>query len=99
MRVLNKRKLTPLDATRLRPKARSYLGWDSLERGLALQIQPSGFRSYKFIYSSRGRSRWITIGPADTISLSSARESALKLRLAVHQGLDPASTSRASSSP
>ncbi len=99
MRALNKRKLTPLDATRLRPKARPFLVWDSLERGLALQIQPSGFRSYKFIYSFRGKSRWVTIGPADTISLSLARETALKLRLAVFQGQDPAkSTSRASSS-
>jgi integrase len=98
MRVLNKRKLTPLDATRLRPKARPYMIWDTLQRGLALQVQPSGHRAYKFIYSHRGRSRWVTIGPADTISLSSARESALKLRLAVHQGHDPASTSRASPS-
>jgi integrase len=93
MRTLNKRKLTPLDGTRLRPKARPYLIWDSLERGLALQVQPSGYRSFKFIYSFRGRSRWVTLGPADTISLSAAREQALKLRLAVHQGLDPASTS------
>jgi hypothetical protein len=97
MRALFKRKLTPLDATRLRPRSRSFLVWDSISRGLCLQIQPTGHRSYKFIYSFRGRSRWVTIGPADTISLSLARETALKLRLAVFQGQDPAkSTSRAS---
>jgi integrase len=101
MRAIFKRKLTPLDCTRLRPRLRSFLVWDSQERGLALQVQPSGHRSFKFIYSHRGRSRWITIGNTDTISLTSAREQAISLRLAVHQGLDPATTSnsRASTSP
>ena len=100
MRVLNKRKLTPLDATRLRPRSQTYLVWDTQERGLALQVQPSGHRSYKFIYHYRGRSRWITLGAADTVSLSHARQEATRHRLAVHQGEDPASTStsRASSS-
>jgi hypothetical protein len=38
MRPLNKRKLSPLDGTRLRPRARTFLVWDTLERGLALQV-------------------------------------------------------------
>jgi integrase len=91
MRAIFKRKLTPLDATRLRPRSKVFMIWDTQERGLALQVQPSGHRSYKFIYSFKRKSRWLTIGPADTVSLSLARESALKLRLAVHQGEDPGS--------
>jgi integrase len=98
MRAIHKQKLSPLLVTRVRPRSLAYLIWDTLERGLALRVLPSGFRSFVFIYSYRGRSRWTTIGPSDTISLSLARETALKLRLAVFQGQDPAkSTSRASS--
>jgi hypothetical protein len=75
MRAIHKRKLTPLDATRLRPRPRAFLVWDSLERGLALQVQPSGYRAYKFIYRHRAssKSRWFHIGPADTVSLSHAQ--------------------------
>jgi integrase len=94
MRPLDKRKLTPLDGTKLRPKAKSFLVWDALERGLALQVQPSGYRAYKFIYRYRGRSRWATIGRADTVSLAEARQEATRLRLEVHQGKDPASRRR-----
>jgi Arm DNA-binding domain len=97
MRALNKRKLSPLLVTRVKPRSQAFLIWD-IERGLALRVLPSGYRSFVFIYSYRGRSRWITLGPSDTISLSSARQEATRLRLAVHQGQDPASTSRASTS-
>jgi integrase len=92
-----KRKLSQLLVTRLRPRSRAFLVWDSLERGLALQIQPSAFRSYKFIYLHRasGKSRWINIGAADTVSLAEAREQALALRLQVHQGRDPSAERRA----
>ena len=48
-----KRRLSALDGVKLKPKARTFLVWDTLERGLALQVRPSGCRSYKFIYSSR----------------------------------------------
>src|SRR5258708_37656182 len=91
MRPIFNRKLTPLDAPRLRPRPRAFLIWDTQERGRALQIRPSGHGSYKFIYSYDSKSRWITIGPADTVSLAEAREQAIALRLAVHQGQDPAS--------
>jgi integrase len=96
MRPLNKRKLTPLDATRLRPRTRVFLVWDSLERGLALRVQPTGHKSYQFVYHFRGRSRWFHIGPADAVSLALARETATRLRLEVHQGKDPAATLRTS---
>ena len=48
--VPNKQKLTSLTVTKLRPTAKPYLVWDSYQRGLALQIQPSGYRSFKLIY-------------------------------------------------
>ena len=66
MRVIHKRKLSPLDGVKLRPKERAFLIWDTLERGLALHVQPTGHRSYNFIYRYGTRSRWFHIGAADS---------------------------------
>src|SRR5260370_12257752 len=93
----NKRKLSPLTITKLRPRAHTFLVWDTLERGLAVQIRSSGHRSFKFVYHYKGRSRWFHIGAADAVSLASARQEATRLRLEVHQGKDPATERRASS--
>jgi len=38
----NKRKLTPLLVQRLRPQARAYLVWDTVQRGLALRVSRAG---------------------------------------------------------
>ena len=91
----NKRKLTSLTVTRLRPAASSYLVWDSYQRGLALQVQPSGYRAFKFIYRHRKRPRWYTIGAADAIALADARRMAAELMLEVLRGKDPAAEKRA----
>jgi integrase len=91
----NKRKLTALTVTRLRPSARSYLVWDTYQRGLALLIQPSGYRAYKLIYQHRRRTRWYTIGAADAIALADARRMAAELMLEVIRGKDPAAEKRA----
>jgi hypothetical protein len=72
--VPNKQKLTSLTVTKLRPTAKPYLVWDSYQRGLALQIQPSGYRSFKLIYRFHNRPRWYHIGAADAIALADARK-------------------------
>jgi integrase len=89
-----KQKLTSL-TTKLRPAAKPYLVWDTAQRGLALLIQPSGYRAYKLIYRFHGRPRWLTIGAADAIALANARKEAAKLMLRVIQGEDPAAEKRA----
>jgi integrase len=81
--------------SRLRPAARPFLVWDDLQRGLALQIQPSGYRAYKLIYRYHNRPRWFHIGAADAIALADARKLAAKLMLEVIQGKDPAAEKRA----
>src|SRR6516162_9428855 len=93
--VLNKQKLTSLTVTKLRPTAKPYLVWDTYQRGLALQIQPSGYRSFKLIYRFHNRPRWYHIGAADAIGLADARKLAAKLMLEVIQGKDPAAEKRA----
>jgi integrase len=71
------------------------LVWDTYQRGLALQIQPSGYRAYKLIYRFHNRPRWFHIGAADAIGLADARKLAAKLMLEVIQGKDPAAEKRA----
>jgi integrase len=81
--------------SRLRPAARPFLVWDDYQRGLALQIQPSGYRAYKLIYRFHNRPRWFHIGAADAIALADARKLAAKLMLQVIEGKDPAAEKRA----
>jgi integrase len=69
--------------------------WDTLQRGLALQVQPSGYRAFKFIYQHSCRSRWYHIGAADAIGLADARKKAAELMLEVLNGKDPAAERRA----
>ena len=41
----NKARLNDLKLKALKPRARPYLLWDTLQHGLAIQVQPSGSRS------------------------------------------------------
>ena len=91
----NKQRLTSLTVTKLRPTAKPYLVWDSYQRGLALQIQPSGYRAYKLIYRFHNRPRWFHIASADAIALADARKLAAELMLEVIRGKDPAAERRA----
>jgi hypothetical protein len=81
--------------TRTQPAAKPFLIWDSYQRGLALQVQPSGYRSYKLIYRHRNRPRWYTIGAENAIALADARRIAAGLMLEVIRGKDPAAEKRA----
>ena len=81
--VAYKQKLTSLTVTKLRSTTKPFLVWDTVQRGLALQIQPSGYRAYKLIYRFHNRPRWYHIGAADAIALVDARKLAAKLMLRV----------------
>ena len=50
--VPNKHKFTDLSVKKLAPQDRPYLVWDTHQRGLALQVQPTGRKSWKVIYRS-----------------------------------------------
>jgi hypothetical protein len=58
----NKRELTPLFLERLKPQERAFMIWDSKQSGLAMQVQPTGHRSWKVVYTQNRRPRWYTIG-------------------------------------
>ena len=46
----NKTKLNDLSIKRLKGKQGAYLVWDVLQKGLAVNVQASGSKSYKCIY-------------------------------------------------
>jgi hypothetical protein len=53
----NKRKLSALFINKIQPRERTFLIWDSHQKGLALSVLPSGKKSWKCIYRRNGRPR------------------------------------------
>jgi len=94
----NRRKLTDSFLRGLKAEDRCVIVWDEKVRGLAIAAYPSGTRTWKCIYSFRGRKRWYTVGPADVIELDEARKMAAKILLTVATGVDPQAERRANRS-
>jgi len=94
-RAALKRRLTELYVRKLKPKTQQFLVWDTLQRGLAIRVQPTGARAWKCIYSHHGRPRWLHLGDAGAIGLADARTLAAEAMLAVARGKDPAGEKRA----
>ena len=87
----NKRRLSEAFIRTVRPDPdRVVMFWDTLQRGLALSVQPSGHRAWKCVYSIRVRgARWYHLGDARAISLADARRLAGKTMVQVAEGADP----------
>jgi integrase len=95
VKAKRKLSLTELFVKKTRPQDRAFLVWDVKQHGLALRIQPTGARSWKCIYSFRGRPRWLHLGDANAIGLGDARVLAAETMLAVARGGDPAAEKKA----
>ena len=93
--MANKHKLTELFIRKTKSRAQTFLVWDTHQRGLALQIRPSGHKAWKCIYSHHGRPRWYHLGNAAAIDLSDARKLAHRIMFAVAEGKDPAAEKKA----
>jgi integrase len=85
----NRFKLTELLVKRQKPRARAFMVWDTLQRGFALSVQPTGHKAYKVVYSHHGRVRWFHLGSVNAIGLSDARRLANRVMLQVAEGKDP----------
>jgi hypothetical protein len=94
-RAPRKQRLQELTIKKARPEAKTYLIWDSKQAHLALQVQPTGSKAFKVIYSRHGRPRWYHIGDASVIGLADARTLAAEAMLAVARGKDPAAEKKA----
>ena len=91
----NRHKLNDLFLKRLKPQARVFLVWDATQRGLAVQVQPTGRKAWKCIYAFHGRPRWYHLGDATSIGLSDARKLTSRIMFQVAEGKDPAAERRA----
>jgi integrase len=91
----NKKRLSPFLVSRLRPQAAAFLVWDTIQRGLVIQVRPTGHRSWYVVYSHNKRSRWYKIADAGAIGLAKAREIANEIMYRVAKGEDPAAERRA----
>jgi integrase len=88
-RAPRKRQFTELFVRKAKPEKSAYLVWDTKQHGLALQVQPTGARAWKVIYSRHGRARWLHLGSAGAIALGDARTLAAEAMLQVARGRDP----------
>ena len=95
MTAPNRKKLTQMHVTKAAPSSQAYLIWDTVQRGLALRVEPTGYRAYKVIYRHGSRTRWYHVGAADAIGLADARLMAAEVMLAVARGNDPAAERKA----
>ena len=65
--------LTPLVLAGLKPRAREYTIRDARCAGLALRVQPSGARSWVCWHRTDGKTRRITLGRFEDLSVEDAR--------------------------
>jgi integrase len=91
----NRRNLTDIFIKKAALRSHAYLVWDTHQRGLALQVQPSGHKAWKCIYSMHGRPRWYHIGDVTAFGLSNARKLAGRVMFKVAEGKDPCADRKA----
>ena len=89
-----KLKFTDSLIRKLKPAARPYAVWDLRQPGLAVVVQRSGHKAFKFVYSFKSRPRWYHIGNA-VIPVADARRLAAGVMLKVVEGKDPAAEKKA----
>lgn len=84
-----RRKLSDAFIKTIEPQSRPLIIWDTHQRGLAIQVQPSGHKAWKCVYSHHGRPRWYHLGAANAIGLADARKLASRVMFQVAEGSDP----------
>jgi len=76
---------------KIQPEARDVFLWDDTLTGFGLRVLPSGKRSFVLQYRNKeGRSRRITLGRFDVLTVQQARERAIRRLAEVSDGGDPA---------
>ena len=71
--------------------------WDDYQRGLAVNVQPTGHKTWKVIYPFHVP-RWYSLGSSDAIGLADARRLASRIMFQVAEGKDPAAERKAARS-
>jgi integrase len=85
--MVDRRKLTDAMVDGLEAKQTKYEVWDQKVDRLCVRVEPSGCRTYYYVFSFGGRVKWHKIGPA-AIGIAEARKRTLKAMLKVLDGRD-----------
>jgi hypothetical protein len=80
----HKRKLTDRRVQNCKPRACTYIVWDTAQRGLGLRIQPTGHKSWVYVYRHNRKPRWLSF---PLVPVQAAREKAAEVMLAVRTPL------------
>jgi len=84
-----KRNLTALFVKKVKPERKPFKVWDLKQRGLVLQVQPTGYRSFFTFYCYNSLPCWYFIASADRIGLDDARTISARVSLQVAEGKNP----------
>lgn len=79
--------LTQLQITSAKPQPKPYTLSDG--QGLALFVQSSGAKLWRFRYRYGGQARTLHLGQWPALSLADAREKCRDARKAIASGIDP----------
>ena len=85
--------LTDTKLKALRPRATLYRVAD--ERGLCVEVPPTGSRLWRFRYRHNGKARMLSLGEWPGVSLAQARERRDEAGALVAQGFDPSAQRKA----
>ena len=85
--------LTDTKLKALRPREKLYRVTD--ERGLCVEVPPTGSRLWRFRYRHNGKARMLSLGEWPGVSLAQARERRDEARALVAQGIDPSAERKA----
>src|SRR5262245_23489761 len=74
----------------LKPRAATFITYDSAVRGFGVRVTPNGVRSYVLTYRRQdGHQRRMTIGRVDQMQVIDARKEAQALLYRIGRGEDP----------
>ena len=97
--ALNRMALTDRSVVAIVPRRKSfndrYVVWDESLQGFGVEVHANGTKSWKYVYSLKGRPRWVTLGRVGVIDATEARKRALRLAVARYDGRDPAAERQA----
>lgn len=79
--------ITDLEIRKAKPAAKKWRLFD--ERGLYLEVQPGGAKSWRLKYRFDGKERLLSFGRYPDVGLARARERAREARATLAEGLDP----------
>ncbi len=82
-------KLTKSSIVAAEPREKDYTVWDSEIRNFGVRVAPSGRKMFVYQYRFNRRSGRLTLGSADVLSVTMARDLAREAAVKISRGIDP----------